>query len=94
MHDIFIVHSLFVLYSCLNFSVRVPIMELMIYEIDGRTGQDTGTYIYGHKGQDEMTPGRKYGPECTMYRTGKHDIGVTSCCRYVLSGMRCRRAGQ
>ena len=26
-----------------------------------------------------MAPGRKYGLGGTVYRTGKHDIGVTSC---------------
>lgn len=26
-----------------------------------------------------MAPGRKYGPGGTGYRTGKHDIDVTSC---------------
>lgn len=55
------------------------VFVLPVYKIDGRTGQDTGTYIYSHQGQAEMAPGRKCGPGGTGYRTGKHDIGVTSC---------------
>lgn len=55
------------------------VFVLPVYEIDDRTDQYTCAHIYSHQGQNEMAPGRKYGLGGTGHRTGKHDIGVTSC---------------
>lgn len=80
-YDLCVIQNLGIIKEGLSMMVLLSwaVFVLPVYEIDDRTDQYTCAHIYSHQGQNEMAPGRKYGLGGTGYRTGKHDIGVTSC---------------
>ena len=77
-YDLCVIQNLGIIKEGLSMMVLLSwaVFVLPVYEIDDSTDQ----YTCAATRVEKMIPlGRKYGLGGTGYRTGKHDIGVTSC---------------